>query len=369
VGRNREVNEPFRSAELVTFSVRCWSGPPGVGQRNEEDEMTENRYWIQLATEQFPPSDLVRQAVAAEAAGFDALNVSDHFQPWWEPGESGQAWILLGAIGQATKRIPIGTGVTAPVHRYNPAVVAQAFATLEQLFPGRAFLGLGSGEALNEVPTGMEWPSPRGQVARLEEALEIITRLLRGERVDHNGEFFRTNAAYLHTKGQRRPPIYISAFGPGAARLAARFGDGMWTLADPSLAPRVVEAYREACEGLRRAPGEIILQSGFSWADEDQAALDGARVWKAAQPREYYSDDWHDPAKMHAKAASEISDEQFCRSYIISSNADEHAERVRGIEKMGSTVVCLQNASGADPHGALRVYGDKVLPRLRGKRL
>src|ERR671918_1330221 len=106
------------------------------------------RYWVQLATEQFPPSALVRQAVEAERARFDALNVSDHFQPWWEPGESGHAWVLLGAIGQATEGIPIGTGVTAPVFRHNPAVVAQAFMTLEHMFPGRAFLGIGSGESL-----------------------------------------------------------------------------------------------------------------------------------------------------------------------------------------------------------------------------
>ncbi len=327
--------------------------------------MTETRYWIQLAMEQFPPSDLVRQAVEVEAAGFDGLNVSDHFQPWWAPGESGQAWVLLGAIGQATTRIPIGTGVTAPVHRYHPAVVAQAFATLEQMFPGRAFVGLGSGEALNEVPLGMDWPSPRGQVDRLEEALEIISRLFDGERLDHKGEFFRTNAAYLHTMSQRRPPIYVSAFGPRAAQVAARFGDGIWTLADPSSAPGVIEAYREACGRLGTAPGEIILQGGFSWAEEDQTAMDGARVWKAAQPREYYSDDWHDPAEMHAKAAAEISDDEFRQSYIISSDPAEHAARVREIVAMGASVVCLQNASGSDPHAALRVYGDEVLPQLR----
>src|SRR5687767_5419049 len=128
------------------------------------------RYWTQLAMEQFPPSDLVVQGVEVEQAGFDGLNVSDHFQPWWEPGESGHAWVTLGAIGRATERIPIGTSVTAPVHRHHPAVVAQAFATLEELIPGRAFLGIGSGEALNEVPCGMDWPPVREQIDRMEEA-------------------------------------------------------------------------------------------------------------------------------------------------------------------------------------------------------
>jgi coenzyme F420-dependent glucose-6-phosphate dehydrogenase len=150
------------------------------------------RYWVQLATEQFPPSKLIEQAVEAERAGFDAVNVSDHFQPWWEPGESGMAWALLGAIGQATERVTVGTGVTAPVHRYHPAVVAQFAATMEEMCPGRAFLGIGSGESLNESPCGMDWPDPAEQVARMDEALELIGRLLDGERVDHQGRFFRT---------------------------------------------------------------------------------------------------------------------------------------------------------------------------------
>ena len=126
------------------------------------------RYWVQLATEQFPPSAVVRQAQEAERAGFDALNVSDHLQPWWEPGESGHAWALLGAIGQATSKVGVGTGVTAPVYRHNPTVVAQFAATMEELCPGRAYLGIGSGEALNESPCGMDWPPVGEQVERMD---------------------------------------------------------------------------------------------------------------------------------------------------------------------------------------------------------
>lgn len=328
--------------------------------------MSEIRYWTQLATEQFPPSDLVRQAEEAERAGFDGLCVSDHFQPWWEPGESGHAWVLLGAIGQATERIPIGTGVTALVHRYHPAVVAQAFATLEEMFAGRAFLGVGSGEALNEVPCGMDWPAVGEQVDRLEEALQIVDALLEGQRLTHEGRFFRTRRAYLHTRGARRPPVYVSAFGKRAAGLAARLGDGVWTLADPEIAPEIIDAYRGACEGAGKEPGEIILQTGFSWARDDDAALEGARVWKATQPAEYYTEDWHDPAEMHERAETQVSDEAFRASYIVSSDPAEHAERIREIERLEPTVVCLQNASGADPHRALQIYGHHVLPDLRG---
>jgi coenzyme F420-dependent glucose-6-phosphate dehydrogenase len=326
-------------------------------------------YWVQLATEQFPPSELVDQAVEAERAGFDAVNVSDHFQPWWEPGHSGQAWTLLGAICNATERVGVGTGVTAPVYRYNPAVVAQFAATVEELSPGRGFLGIGSGEALNEVPCGMDWPGTGEQVRRMEEALDIIDRLLDGQRVDHHGEFFRTRGAYLHTRGERRPPVYVSAFGPDAAGVAARRGDGLWTLADPESAPELIDAYRSACDDAGREPGEIILQTGFSWAEDDDAALEGARVWKATQPEEYFTDDWHDSKAMFEKAEREVSDEEFMQSYIVSSDPDHHVERIREVEELGATVVCLQNASGADSLGGLRTYRERVLPALKGARV
>jgi coenzyme F420-dependent glucose-6-phosphate dehydrogenase len=326
-------------------------------------------YWVQLATEQFPPSELVDQAIEAERAGFDAVNVSDHFQPWWEPGHSGQAWTLLGAICHATERVGVGTGVTAPVFRYNPAVVAQFAATVEELSPGRGFLGIGSGEALNEVPCGMDWPDTGEQVRRMEEALEIIGKLLDGERLDHRGRFFRTNGAYLHTRPERRPPVYVSAFGPDAAQVAARLADGLWTLADPESVPDLIDAYSGACDDAGREPGEIILQTGFSWAPDDDAALEGARVWKATQPEEYFTGDWHDPKAMFEKAEREVDDDEFKESYIISADPDHHVERIREIEGMGATVVCLQNGSGADPLGALRTYGERVIPALGGARV
>jgi coenzyme F420-dependent glucose-6-phosphate dehydrogenase len=328
--------------------------------------MAEMRYWTQLAMEQFPPSGIVDQAAEAERAGFDGLNVSDHFQPWWEPGHSGHAWVTLGAIVKVTERIRAGTGVTAPVHRYHPAIVAQAFATLEELAPGRAFLGIGSGESLNESPIGMAWPPPGEQVDRMEEALQIIDRLFDGERLDFDGRFFRTSSAMLHTLPDRRPEIYVSAFGPRAARVAARLGDGLWTLADPDTAPDVIDAYRAEREHAGKEVGEIILQSGFSYGRDDEEALDGARVWKAAQPPEFFVEDWSEPKVMHRKAERDMTDEEFMSAYIISSDLNAHVERIREIERMGATIVCLQNASGADPLGALRVYGDTVLPALRG---
>jgi coenzyme F420-dependent glucose-6-phosphate dehydrogenase len=158
----------------------------------------------------------------------------------------------------------------------------------------------------------------------------------------------------------------VSAFGARAAGVAARRGDGLWTLADPESAPDLIDAYRGACDDAGKEPGEIILQAGFSWAPDDDAALEGARVWKATQPPEFFTDDWHDPKAMYEKAESEVSDDDFKESYIIGSDPEQHVERIREIEKLGATVVCLQNGSGAEPIEALLTYGNQVLPNLRG---
>lgn len=322
------------------------------------------RYFHLCAHEQFPPSDLLRQAVEAERAGFDGIGCSDHLQPWWEGGESGNAWVWLGAAGAATERLALGTAVTPAGPRYHPVLIAQAWATLEEMFPGRPYLGFGSGESLNESPLGAEWPSVGEQVERMEEALAMILALFEGEELSGRGKHFATDGAKLHTLPERRPPIYVSAFGPRAARVAGRLGDGLWTLADPEKVPEIVDAYRGAAEDAGREPGEIVLQAAFSWAADDEAALEGAKVWKGAQPDEFYRDDWHDPAAMHAHGEKEISDDGLREAMIISADPEEHAERIREVERLGATTVALMNNSGADPHAAIKVYGREVLPKL-----
>ncbi|HEX2126798.1 MAG TPA: TIGR03557 family F420-dependent LLM class oxidoreductase [Thermoleophilaceae bacterium] len=324
------------------------------------------KYFYVCAHEQFPPGELLAQAVEAERAGFDGLGCSDHLQPWWKGGESGHAWVWLGAALQATSHVPIGTAVTPPGPRYHPVLIAQAWATMEAMFPGRPYLGFGSGESLNESPLGADWPSPGEQVARMDEALEIIHALFRGEVVDHRGAHFNTERAVLHTRGERRPPIYISAFGPKAAAVAGRHGDGLWTLADPEMAPKMIDAYRAAAEDAGREPGEIILQAQFSWASDEDAALEGARVWKGAQPEEFFTDDWHDPEAMYRRGEEQVSDDDLREALIIGADPDVHVERIREIEAMGATTVALMNVSGADPRRALEVYRDRVLPALRG---
>lgn len=323
------------------------------------------RYLHLCAHEQFPPQDLLRQAVAAEAAGFDGIGCSDHLQPWWEGGEAGSAWPWLGAAAQATERVGFGTAVTPPGPRYHPALIAQAWATFELMFPGRPYLGVGSGEALNEFPVSGEWPSVGEQIERMEEALEMIRALWDGQRLHDHGKYFPTKQAYLHSRPlDRQPPIYVSAFGPKAAAAAGRQGDGLWTLADLESTPEIVDAYRGAAEDAGREPGEIVLQAAFSWAEDDDAALEGCRVWKGAQPGEFFKDNWHDPKAMYEEGERQLSDEEFKEEMIIAADPEVHVERIREVEELGATIVALMNNSGADPLAAIATYKDKVLPHL-----
>lgn len=338
-------------------------------RRRQPDEVA---YAIALGHERFSPTELLEQAVAAEQAGFDAICCSDHLAPWWEPREGtpascGNAWVWLGAAGQATERAALGSAVTALTHRYNPVVVAQQVATLEALCPGRAFLGVGSGEAMNEVPAGMRWPSVEEQLARTEEALQIIARLLDGETVDFDGRYFSAKAARLYLDFARRPPIYMSAFGPEAAAIAGRLADGVWTLADPQNAPAVIAAYRRAVEEAGREPGEIILQGMASWAEDDDAALEGAREWKGTLVDDHYTEPVADPAAIGAGGA-EVSDAKFKTMGLISSDPGKHVRQIKAMQALGATAIVIMNISGSDPLGMVRVYGEHVLPQLRSNR-
>ena len=191
-------------------------------------------YGITLGHERFGPRELLGQAAEAERAGFDFVGCSDHLAPWWDPAggppaHCANAWVWLGAAGQATSSVSLGPAVSAIVHRYNPVVMAQQAATLELMNPGRAFLAVGSGEAMNEVPAGLDWPSPAEQLTRTEEALEIITGMLDGETVTREGRYFRASRARLYDLPERRVPVYISA----AARGPPRSPGGWQTASGP----------------------------------------------------------------------------------------------------------------------------------------
>ncbi len=217
------------------------------------------------------------------------------------------------------------------------------------------------------MPLGDDWPSPGDKIARLDEALSMIDRLWNGETITEQGRFYTAKDLKLHSLPDQRPPIWVSAFGPQAAQVAGRWGDGLWTLPDPESTPEVIDAYREARRKAgKEGDGEIVFQALFSWAETDEAALESARKWKGAQPEDHYRRDWHKPRDMYEHGEDEMSDEEFMENAIIGSDPAHHVERLRGLEELGATVIVLQNNSGADPMRAIEVYGESVLPQLRG---
>jgi coenzyme F420-dependent glucose-6-phosphate dehydrogenase len=325
-----------------------------------------SQYWFAASGEEFAPSQMLEQARAAEQAGFDALAASDHFGPWFPDGQASQAWVTLSAIGQVTS-LPFGTSVTPVVHHYHPGVIAQAFMSMEELYPGRVYLGVGSGESVNETPLGLDWPEFGEQRERFEAGLEAIVRLWDGETVTMDGGWFRLKEAKLWTRARSRPRLYVSAFGPQAAEVAGKYGDGLWTLGDPEQAPEIVEAYRQACRDNGKEVGEIIFQAGFAWAQDEQEAIRGAARWKPTQLPELYLEDIADQRDMQRRADEQMTDEQFAKEgFLIGADPDEHVARIREMEQAGATVVCLQLIGSADPMGSIRTYGEHVLPALRG---
>jgi coenzyme F420-dependent glucose-6-phosphate dehydrogenase len=170
----------------------------------------------------------------------------------------------------------------------------------------------------------------------------------------------------LYSRPPRRPPVYLSAFHEGAGDLAGRLADGVWTLGDPSTAPKVIAAYRGGCEAAGREPGEIVVQGVFSVGDTDEAALEQAREWKGTMVDEHYTDPIADPAEIYRRGEDEVDDSTFTKQVIASADPDTHVKRIKTLQKLGATTMVLMNVSGGDPHRALRVYGEHVLPQLRG---
>jgi coenzyme F420-dependent glucose-6-phosphate dehydrogenase len=327
-------------------------------------------FWFAASTEEFPPSQMLEQAKAADRAGFDAIGSSDHFHPWFPGGQGASAWVFLPAAGQVIADGPLFTSVTPILHHYHPAVVAQYFMNLEELYPGRAVLGVGSGEALSEVPLGLDWPKPKEMLERFERGLEAITRLWDGETVTMDGGWFRLDGAKLYTMAKSRPAMIVSAFGPQAAEIAARYGDGLWTLGDPEAAPEVIDAYKKARAEAGKDPGQIVLQAGFCLGEPEDAIIKATKKWKTTQFPEYYLEDHHDLDKMAAEAEKRMSDEEFAhKGFLVSADPQEHIDRIRKLIAVDDAItsICLQGIGDLDPLTSIRRYGEEVLPALRGE--
>jgi coenzyme F420-dependent glucose-6-phosphate dehydrogenase len=322
------------------------------------------------SAEQFPPRQLLEFAVHAEAVGFDSIMISDHFQPWrHSDGHAPFSFAWLGALGERTSRALIGTSVVTPTFRYHPSIVAQAVATLGALYPGRVLLGVGTGESLNEVPaTGMAWPPFKERFGRLREAIQLMRRLAREERVSFEGEYYRTERATLYDRPETPVPIYVAASGPTAARLAGRMGDGfICTSGKPP------ELYRETllpnvAQGLEaagRAPGEIehMIEMKVSFDTDRERALQDTRHWAALALSGEEKMGVEDPVEME-RLADALPIERTASRWIVSSDPDEHVERLAETIALGFTHLVF-HAPGPDQKRFLDLYAAEILPRLR----
>ncbi|HEY7272386.1 MAG TPA: glucose-6-phosphate dehydrogenase (coenzyme-F420) [Actinoplanes sp.] len=330
------------------------------------------RFGYKASAEQFPPTELLGYGVQAERLGFDSVFVSDHLQPWRHDGGHAPAALpWLGALAARTERVLIGTSVLTPTFRYHPAVIAQAFATLGCLAPGRVILGVGSGESLNEVPLGIPWPDGKERFARLKEAVALIRQLWTADRVTFEGTYYRTELATIYDKPEQPVPIYIGASGPAATRLAGRVADGFITtsgkghdLYTTTLLPAVSEGAEKADRKL--ADIDLMIEVKVSFDADLERARDDTRYWGALALSPEEKTGVEDPIEMQRRADA-LPVERTVTRWICSSDPDEHTAKVGEYLDMGFKHLVF-HAPGPDQDRFLRLYAEEVLPRLRDRR-
>lgn len=313
-----------------------------------------------LAHEQFRTDDLVAQAQAAERAGFRHLWVSDHLQPWQDDqGHSMFPWLTLALLTRATERISLGTGVTCPTFRYHPATVAQAFASLAILAPGRVFLGLGTGERLNEQAGTGQWADYRERHDRLVEAIQLIRQLWSGQRISFSGRYFHTDELRLYDLPDRLPPIYVAASGPTSARLAGQYGDG-WIAQSADVAnPRLLAALTDGGRASGRSLDELDRHAELYAVVGDRREVDdAARLWRFTAG----AVDQPNPVEIQ-RAAEANTLAQVAQNWAIGTEPGAHIEAVQAVLDAGATP--FLHFPQRDPVVAIEFYRREVLPALR----
>ncbi|MFQ5554980.1 MAG: TIGR03557 family F420-dependent LLM class oxidoreductase [Acidimicrobiia bacterium] len=314
--------------------------------------------------EQFHPEELVRHAVLAEQAGFDLVVVSEHFHPWVDDlGTSGYAFATLGAMAQVTERVELVTGVTTPLFRHHPAVVAQAAATLDRLSGGRFQLGVGTGENLNEGPLGFPFPRYAERAGRMEEALQIMRGLLDGDKVSFDGEYYQTDRARLYSLPVGRVPIWMAAGGPKSAALAAQRADGLITSVKVPAETRqkVLEpALLAAREAGRPAP-PLLATRWSVYAESAEDAFRALGAWRGLRAPGRL--DAVDPADLRERA-DEMDRAEILSMYSVVHSAADYVATYAPLIESGAEVVTIQTTS-LDQESVIKLLGNDVLPRLR----
>ena len=328
------------------------------------------RIGYKASAEQFDPTTLLDFAVEAEHTGLEIVAISDHFQPWRHTGgHSPAALPWLAAAGQRTDRALLGTSVLTPTLRYHPSVIAQAFGTLACLSPGRVFLGVGTGEAMNETPvTGGEFPGRKERRLRLAEAIELIRLLWTSERVDFDGEYYRTRKATVYDRPDEPMPIFVAASGPLAAKLAGRLGDGFICTSgkDEELYDELLAKVVEGAEGAGRDPAAIrrMIEIKVSYDRDREKAFENTHPWAALALKPEQKESIDDPIEMERVADANV--DQAPSRFICSNDPEEVVERIAAYTDLGFEDLVL-HAPGTDQTRFLEQFGEDVLPLLRDR--
>ena len=328
------------------------------------------RYGYKASAEQFGTRQLLDLSLLAESLGLGTVAVSDHFQPWrHSTGRAPAALTWLGALAYASERITLGTSVLTPTMRYSPAIVAQAFATMAQLAPRRVFLGVGTGEAMNETPaTGGVWPGAKERRQRLEEAVVLIRRLWTEERVDFDGQFYKTVRATVYERPDEPIPIYIAAAGPLAAKLVGRRGDGfICTSGKPmELYTDLLENVRAAARETGRDPSSIenMIEIKVSYDTDYDVAERACDWWAALGLSAEDKQGVEDPVEMERLADQHASNAS--KRFIVSNDPDEVVDRIAPYVALGFTHLVF-HGPGLAQERFLELFTRDVLPRLRDR--
>jgi coenzyme F420-dependent glucose-6-phosphate dehydrogenase len=322
-------------------------------------------YWA--ASEQHDPQLLIQYAREAEVVGFDMIVTSDHFTAWRDSqGQAGFPWVWLAVAASQTKVAELGTAVTTPTHRYHPAIVAQAFATLDYMFPGRIFITVGTGHKMNEAPLGFEWPKYHEKVKRLEEAVEIIQLLWKGDFVNYQGQYYKLVNAKLYTKPKKKIPMYIATANERVAALAGRLADGILTN------PRglenhisILKAMQDAALKAGRDPSKLgtCLEFKVAYDVDYDKAFRSASYWAPTAIPKEVRDEVSDPRELEAMVGPQEL-EVIKKTWLITTDSDDIIRRLGEFLKMGFNRVYIHSAS-PDEHKFLHLLGRDILPWMK----
>lgn len=325
------------------------------------------RFGYRAEAEGHPPDELLKFAALAHKFGFDFVPISDHFHPWFHTNAACPfAWSWISAAAATIPNIRLGTIVTAPIGRYHPAVIAQAFATMDAMFPNRMFLALGTGEAMNDSPLGYPWPKFPERLERLKESLEIIRSLWVSDFVNYSGEYYTLKDAKLYTKPKGRIPVYVAANGPQAASLVGKYADGYATI-DPlmgnikNLWPIIDGAAKEAGRDASQLTKNVELF--FSYSQNYDEALASARKWKSGLIPNILNLPIHDPRELE-KQGNEISDDELAKVWTITTETEPIIKKAKEAISLGYDEIQLHSASPSEEN-FLQMCNRDVLPQLK----